>query len=253
MFRTDDEASELWKTETDIAPNRIIRCDEKDNFWEMGNTGPCGPCSEIHMDLGPQACDNTSQHICEVNGNCNRYVELWNLVFIQYNRKPSGDMEPLPAQHVDTGAGLERIAGILQKTYSNYETDLFIPIIKKIEELSNVPYKTNKKGMPHRVMADHIRTLVFAISDNVMPSNEGRGYVLRRLLRRALRYAKQIGLNQPSLHLLVETVSQLMGPFYENIPQRETFIKQVILEEEKSFLVTLDSGILRFEIGRAHV
>ena len=248
VFETDDESEALWKSETDINPDNILRCGKKDNFWEMGETGPCGPCSELHVDLGPKFCDQPDlDHECAVNGPCNRYVEFWNLVFIQYNRTASGDLENLSATHVDTGAGLERIAAFLQGVHSNYLTDLFTPIIDKIAELSGIPYQDNATGMPHRVMADHIRTLVFGIADNVLPSNEGRGYVLRRLLRRALRYAKKLNFNEPTLYKLVPVIADIMGDYLPQIKDRESFIITLVKAEEEQFLRTLDEGLKRFD------
>jgi len=210
VFETDDESFNLWKNKTDINPNHIVRCGEKDNFWEMGNTGPCGPCSELHIDLSD---DHTSPEIerdPSTGGLSSRYMELWNLVFIQYNRGTDGSLTPLPAQHVDTGAGLERITAYLQGSTSNYDTDLFKPIIQKVVEITKVPYNTNESGTPHRVLADHIRTLVFGIADNVRPSNDGRGYVLRRILRRGLRYARKLDYTAPILYQLVGTVIEIM-------------------------------------------
>ena len=186
---------------------------KRDNFWEMGETGPCGPCSEIHLDLAPDSAPTDIERDPETGGLSERYVELWNLVFIQYNRQADQTLEPLPQQHVDTGAGLERLVAQLQGVSSVYDTDLFQPLIKKITELTGIPYESGEKGMPHRVIADHIRTLSFGIADNVIPSNEGRGYVLRRLLRRAMRYAKQMGHEGPLLHQLVETLVTVMGDF----------------------------------------
>ncbi|MBT5855339.1 alanine--tRNA ligase [bacterium] len=249
VYEDDDETAELWKTVTDINPQHIIKCGKKDNFWEMGDTGPCGPCSEIHLDLddpslGAEANFDTQ---IESDGLSGRYMELWNLVFIQYNRDKSGKLSPLPAMHVDTGAGLERITATLQGTRSNYDTDLFQPILQKIAALSEVPYEDGPTGTPHRVMADHIRTLVFAIADNVRPSNEGRGYVLRRLLRRGLRYAKTIGFNDPVMFKLVQVVVDIMGDFYPHIKDRQDYIEQMIQSEEVSFLNTLESGISRFD------
>lgn len=247
VYKTDDESIDLWKT-TSINPDHILKFAEKENFWEMGETGPCGPCSELHLDRGPEACDKPgTPHNCAVNGDCARYVELWNLVFIQYNRLSNGSLEELPNKHVDTGAGLERITAYLQNTRSNYETDLFLPIIQTIETLSHVPYQDTPACMPHRVMADHIRTLVFAITDNVMPSNEGRGYVLRRLLRRALRYASKLNIHEPILYKLVDPVVAVLGGHFESLVQRQTFVKQVIKAEEESFLRTLESGLSQFE------
>ncbi len=250
VYKTDDESIHIWQETTDIIPEHVLKFGDKENFWEMGETGPCGPCSELHLDRGPRACDKPRlPHVCAVNGDCARYIELWNLVFIQYNRHASGVLENLPSTHVDTGAGLERLAAYLQHTSSNYETDLFLPIIQKIEALSGIRYEDTPKGMPHRVMADHIRTLTFSISDNVMPSNEGRGYVLRRLLRRALRYAAQLGLKDPVLHTLVDPVIEVMGGHFEAIVQRKDFIKAVIKAEEEGFLRTLQSGLIQFDLA----
>lgn len=244
VYETDEEAAEIWRTETDINPKNILPFGKKDNFWEMAETGPCGPCSEIHLDRGPDYDDKTDDptHNSWVNSGSARYIELWNLVFIQYNRKKDGTFENLPKTHVDTGMGLERILAYLNGTASNYNTDLFIPIIEKITELTGKPYSEGKEGMPHRVMADHIRTLTFAIADNVRPSNEGRGYVLRRILRRALRYAQKLGTTDPILHKLVEPVVEIMGTHFESIKSRRDYIETMIKAEEDSFLRTLESG-----------
>ena len=248
VYRTDDESETIWKTQTGIHHDHVLRFDEKDNFWEMGDTGPCGPCSELHLDLGPQACNRPdTPHRCAVNGDCSRYVELWNLVFIQYNRIDATTLDELPRKHVDTGAGLERLTAFLQGTHSAYATDLLSPMITCIESLSGVPYHDDHRGMPHRVLADHSRTLAFAIADNVRPSNEGRGYVLRRLLRRACRYAKQLGINEPILYRLVPTVIDTVGHHYTHIAQREAFITSMIRAEEESFFRTLEAGITIFE------
>jgi alanyl-tRNA synthetase len=248
VFETDDESAELWAIETDINKEHIIKCGKKDNFWEMGNIGPCGPCSELHVDLGSDGCDRQGEdHVCEVNGVCNRYVELWNLVFIQYNREEDGSLKNLPATHVDTGAGLERIVAYLQNTTSVYETDIFQPIIQKVAELTNVQYEDTLKGMSHRVIADHVRTVTLAISDNVIPSNEGRGYVIRRLIRRALRYSKKLGVDEPVLHKLVGTVINVMKDYQSEIETRKDYVETLIKAEEESFLRTLESGIAIFE------
>ncbi len=244
VFEDDDESLALWKSETDIAHQHIVKCDAKDNFWEMGATGPCGPCSEIHVYLQDGPIPN---NVDQAMLNDGRFIELWNLVFIQYNRLANNELEPLPACHVDTGAGLERITAYLQGTSSNYQTDLFKPLIAKIETLSGVSYNESKQGMPHRVMADHIRTLVFGIADNVLLSNEGRGYVLRRLLRRACRYAKQLGFQEPVMYQLVDTVSDTLGDAYPQIKDRKDYIKQVVKAEEESFLKTLNTGLTLFE------
>ena len=249
IYETDDESGDIWRRETDINPAQILKFGNKDNFWEMGATGPCGPCSEIHLDRGPGYCDRQGvpNHECTVNGDCARYIELWNLVFIQYNRQDDGSLEELPHKHVDTGAGLERITAYLQGTASNYETDLFQPIIERISEISGVPYSASPVGMPHRVLADHVRTLAFAIGDNVRPANDGRGYVLRRLLRRGLRYAQKLAITKPIIHQLVAPVVDVMGRHYPTIALRQAYIETVILSEEESFLKTLETGTRQFE------
>ena len=248
IYETDDESGELWKKITDINPAHILKFGNKDNFWEMAQTGPCGPCSEIHLDRGADHCDKKeTPHTCSVNGICARYIELWNLVFIQYERQEDGSLLDLPQKHVDTGAGLERIVAYLQHTASNYETDLFEPIIKKIETLTGIPYSDGIQGMPHRVIADHIRTLTFGIADNILPSNDGRGYVLRRILRRGLRYAQKLNITQPILYKLVGSVIDAMGSYYDYLPKRKDFIENVIKSEEEGFLKTLTSGVLHFQ------
>ncbi|RAP32236.1 alanine--tRNA ligase [Candidatus Marinamargulisbacteria bacterium SCGC AG-410-N11] len=246
VYEEDNEAFELWKTETDINPNHIVKCGKKDNFWEMGETGPCGPCSEIHVDIG-----NTQSNIIErdpnTGGLSERYIELWNLVFIQYNRQEDKTLIPLPQTHIDTGAGLERLVAYLQGSTSNYDTDLIKPLIQKIESLSNVPYQSNEKGMPHRVIADHIRTISFGIADNIMPSNDGRGYVLRRLLRRAVRYSTKLNINEPILYKLVNDVVNTLGSHFNHLKDRQKYIETIIKAEEIQFLKTIESGIQHFE------
>ncbi|NOZ63105.1 MAG: alanine--tRNA ligase [Calditrichaeota bacterium] len=249
VFREDDEAEKLWRQVTDIDPTHIARYDEKDNFWEMGEVGPCGPCSEIHIDLGPDACDkkHVEGHVCAVNGGCARYIELWNLVFIQYNRENDGSLVELPSKHVDTGMGFERIVAVMQKVRSNYDTDLFTPIIEKIAEFSGKAYHDGSDGMAHRVIADHVRALTFAIGDGALPSNEGRGYVLRRILRRAARYARTLDLREPVIYRLVPTVVDIMGDAFPEIKEKHQYISMVIKSEEESFGHTLDRGIDLFE------
>ena len=245
VYMTDDEAMELWKTETDIEHSHITKHGDKDNFWEMGETGPCGPCSEIHMDRGEAHCDlkDVAGHECRVNGDCHRYIELWNLVFMQYNRGSDGSLTPLKNKFVDTGAGFERLCQVLQGVDSNYDTDVFTPIIK---ELSVVSGQWSVE-MAHRVIADHIRTLCFAIADGGMPSNEGRGYVLRRILRRAARYGRNLNLNEPFLYKLVDVVAQNMGEYYGELRERCDYIKMIIKGEEERFNQTLDKGLSLFE------
>ncbi len=251
VFEEDDEAAALWPEVTDLPPERVLRFGHKDNFWEMGATGPCGPCTEIHIDRGPEYCDKKDDpnHVCQVNGGCARFIELWNLVFIQYNRDENGDLHELPAKHVDTGAGLERLVAVLQGKASNYDTDLFQPIIRRIEELTGKGY-TGGFGEPDvafRVLADHIRALSFAIADGALPSNEGRGYVLRRILRRAARFGRVLDMHEPFIFRLVQPVADVMGDFYPEIRERQELIERVIKTEEESFGRTLDRGLEIFE------
>jgi len=241
VYKDDDEAFSLWTEVTDIQPERVIRCGKKDNFWEMGETGPCGPCSEIHYYIGK---DSENQLASGVN-NTDEYWELWNLVFIQNNRLEDGTLVELPAKHVDTGAGLERITAVLQGKISNYDTDLFQPIISAIQEKANSNYKSNP--IPHRVIADHIRMLCFSIADGALPSNDGRGYVLRRILRRASRFGRSLGLEDPFMFELVSVLSETMGGIFPEISERQTHIEKVIRSEEESFNDTLDRGLNHFE------
>ncbi|MBL7095252.1 alanine--tRNA ligase [candidate division KSB1 bacterium] len=249
VFRDDDEAEQLWKKVTDINPDHVLRYDEKDNFWEMGEVGPCGPCSEIHIDLGADACDKQHEknHRCEVNGGCARYIELWNLVFIQFNRENDGSLTDLPKKHVDTGMGFERVVAVLQGVPSNYDTDIFTPIIQKIAELTGKDYQKDQNGMAHRVIADHVRALTFAIGDGALPSNEGRGYVLRRILRRAARFARTLDQHDPMIYKLVPTIVDIMGDAFPEIKEKHQYISMVIKSEEESFGLTLDRGIELFE------
>ena len=185
VYQTDEEAEQIWRNTTDIHPDQVLRFGDKDNFWEMGDTGPCGPCSEIHIDLGPERCDkgHLPDHVCAVNAGCARYIELWNLVFIQYNRQGDGRLLDLPNKHVDTGMGFERIVSVLQGAKSNYEIDIFADIINAIARITGASYAEEINQVPMRVIADHIRALTFAITDGALPSNDGRGYVLRRILQ----------------------------------------------------------------------
>ncbi len=241
VYETDDEAFELWTRVTDIAPERVLRCGAKDNFWEMGETGPCGPCSEIHYYIGD---DPSRQSASGVNVS-DEYWELWNLVFIQNERLAGGKLIDLPAKHVDTGAGLERIVAVLQGKASNYESDLFQPIIAHTERLSQVNYSDNP--VPFRVIADHVRMLTFSIADGAMPANDGRGYVLRRILRRASRFGRMLNLKEPFIYQLVDTVGQIMGDDFPEVLEKANHIKNVIRAEETSFNETLDRGLANFE------
>jgi len=240
VYNDDDEAFELWKSETDIAHDRILRFGKKENFWEMGETGPCGPCSEIHYYIGR---DLAKQSANGVNAT-DEYWELWNLVFIQFNCDETGKLTELPKKHIDTGAGLERIVTVLQGKVSNYETDLFQPIIHEIEKFSEIKYFDSP--VPYQVIADHIRMLTFAIADGVMPSREGRGYIVRRILRRASRFGRELNLNKPFIYQLVETVGQILGKVYPEIIDKKAHIINVIKAEEKSFNKTLDRGLSHF-------
>jgi alanyl-tRNA synthetase len=242
VFREDDEAFNLWKQFTDINSDHILRFDEKDNFWEMGDTGPCGPCSEIHINLTDDY-DNPNL----VNAGSPDCLEIWNLVFIQYNRDANGVLHELPAKHIDTGMGFERVCAVLLGKKSNYDTDLFTPIIEKIVELSKVTYQNEEDKIPMRVIADHIRALTFAIADGAIPGNEGRGYVLRRILRRAARYGRKINLKEPFLYKLIEVVVEVMGEAFPEIVEKKNYVKKVIKAEEENFNVTLDRGIELFE------
>ncbi len=254
----DEEAASLWTRLTPIAPERVLAFGKKDNFWEMGESGPCGPCSEIHIDLGPQACDRQSEpgHTCHVNGDCARFIELWNLVFIQFNRQPSGTLVPLSAHYIDTGAGLERVTAVLQSKRSNYDTDLFMPIIERTSSLSGHEYTSqlgNKTDNAFRVIADHSRALVFAITDGATPSNEGRGYVIRRILRRASRFGRELDLHEPFLYKLVPVVVDCLGEAFPEIRERADYVATVVQSEEVSFGRTLDRGLELFTAaaGRA--
>jgi alanyl-tRNA synthetase len=253
VFRTDDEAERLWRSETDIAPAQVLRFDEKDNFWEMGDTGPCGPCSEIHIDRGPNACDrqHVAGHACAVNAGCARYIELWNLVFIQYDRQADGSLAELAAKHVDTGMGLERVTAVLQGVPSNYDTDLFRRLIAFVEAESGRRYGADPDAdLAMRVIADHGRAINFMIADGVVPSNEGRGYVLRRIIRRAARHARVVGFSEPFLYRMNEPVGAVMGAAYPEVIERRAYIEQTVRGEEERFAETLDKGLALLEQER---
>ena len=241
VYRTDDEAFELWNTKTDISPKHVLRFDEKDNFWEMGDVGPCGPCSEIHINLG-----NDYDNPKYINAGVPECMEIWNLVFIQFNKDETGKLQELPAKHVDTGMGFERVCAILQKKNSNYDTDIFLPLIKKIENISGLKYKVPDRQVAMRVIADHIRALTFAIGDGATPGNDGRGYVLRRILRRAARYGRKLNLKEPFLYRLVDVLVDSMGDIFPEIKEKKKNIQRIIKGEEESFNLTLDRGIELF-------
>lgn len=241
IYNDDDEAFDLWQKVTGIGPERIFRLGEKDNFWSMGDTGPCGPCSEIHYDRGEEhSCgDNCALGVCD----CDRWLEIWNLVFMQFNRDEKGNMTPLPNPCIDTGMGLERVASILQNVPSNYDTDLLKKLITFIEQETGLEYHTDERGFPMRVIADHARSCTFLIADGVLPSNDGRGYVLRRILRRAARFAKILGMEGVFLAKVVPVVVDLMGEQYPGIKEKQDFIIKVIANEEERFHLTLSEGL----------
>ena len=250
VFRNDDEAEALWLRISNLPAERVQRFDEKDNFWEMGDTGPCGPCSEIHLDRGPEACDHKGEagHVCAVNADCARYIELWNLVFIQYNRDAAGELHELPAKHVDTGMGLERITAVLQGVFSNYDVDLFRNIITATEELAGKAYGGDSEAdVSFRVIADHARAVGCLIADGVLPSNDGRGYVLRRLLRRAARHGRLLGFEEPFLFRLVEPVAGVLGEAYPELRTEAERIVGTVRAEEGRFAETLDKGLVLLE------
>ncbi len=245
IYLDDDEALKLWQQTTDVNPERILKMDEKDNFWSMGDTGPCGPCSEVHYDRGAEyACGpDCALGVC----NCDRWLEVWNLVFMQYNRDENGVLTPLPRPSIDTGMGLERLSSLLQGVDSNFDTDLFTPLIKQVETLSGQKYDQGEKGFPFRVIADHSRACTFLIADGVLPSNDGRGYVLRRILRRALRFGRLLEINEAFLYKNVDIVCSIMGAAYPELLEKSDFIKEVIKMEEDRFLLTLNEGLKKVE------
>jgi alanyl-tRNA synthetase len=250
VYKTDDEAEQLWKKITDIGKDRVLRFAEKDNFWEMGDTGPCGPCSEIHIDRGEGTCDmqHVAGHVCGVNVGCARYMELWNLVFIQYHRDDSGKLHELPAKHVDTGMGLERVASVLEGVGSNYDGSLLRRLIATAEKLSGLRYGDNvDKDVSFRVLADHSRAISFMITDGIEPSNEGRGYVLRRLLRRAARHGKNLGLGDAFLYRICDTVVDVMGEQYTELASGRGKVLDAVRDEEERFATTLDRGLVHLD------
>ncbi|ABB30447.1 alanyl-tRNA synthetase [Geobacter metallireducens RCH3] len=242
VYTDDDEAADIWHHQEGVPRERIFRFGEKDNFWSMGDTGPCGPCSEIFWDNGPEVgCGSPD---CTVGCDCDRYMEIWNNVFMQFNRSADGTMTPLPKPSVDTGMGLERICTVMQGVKSNYDTDLLQGVIRHVERLSGKRYRENEKDdVSMRVIADHARATTFLICDGVLPSNEGRGYVLRRIMRRAARHAKMLGFAEPVLYRTVDAVNEMMGGSYPELLEREEYIKKVIRAEEERFAETLDRGL----------
>ncbi len=247
---TDDEAEGLWRELTGVRPERIFRLGDKDNFWQMADTGPCGPCSEIHFDLRPEGRRGTevSQEEFEESGEKGEFLEIWNLVFMQYDRDADGTLNPLPAPSIDTGMGLERLASVLQGVASNYLTDLFTDIIAAAVDTVGVPYEYDSpQGVSYRVLADHARATAFLLADGIFPSNEGRGYVLRRILRRAVRHAYLLGRREPTLVHVVEAVVDRMGEAYPELLSRREYIVRNTRAEEERFLATVDAGMRRFD------
>ena len=247
VFREDDEAEEIWAKDVGVARGRIFRMDEHDNFWAMGDTGPCGPCSEIHYDLGP-AASSLGHTDCSFPcpQDCGRYVELWNLVFMQFNRDEQGVMTPLPRPSIDTGMGLERLASVLQGKLSNFDTDLFRPLIDEAATLANVEYGSNHDtDVSLRIIADHARATTFLISDGVLPSNEGRGYVLRLIMRRALYHGQTLGLNEPFLFKMSGHVVQMMKDAYPELVETERHVAKAIKLEEERYAHTTRLGLER--------
>ncbi len=236
VFREDDEAAELWRKVAGVPADRIYRCDEKDNFWQMGETGPCGPCSEIHYDLGPGTGDPGHEHEEFPSDAGGRYVEIWNLVFMQYDRDAAGKLAPLPRPSIDTGMGLERVAAILQGKLSNYECDLIAPIVARAGELLGITGAADPKaGAALRIAADHARATAFLIHDGVVPANEGRGYVLRKIMRRAMRHARRQGMEDPFLYKLTGFVAELMKPAYPELMESVDRVARIVKEEEHRY------------------
>ena len=255
IYKDDDDAEEIWIQKIGFPADRIVRLGDlekgdEENFWSMGDTGPCGPCSEILMDRGVEfGCGKPD---CRVGCDCDRYYELWNLVFMQYTRDESGKLTALPKPSIDTGLGLERTSAVMQNANSVFDTDLFRSIISAIEEITGKEYIAGNGSVPFRVIADHIRALTFAITDAVLPSNEGRGYVLRRILRRAARFGRMLDMHEPFIYRLVSTTVDLMGGAYPEIVEKAQHVSLVVKSEEENFSRTLDRGINRFEeiVGR---
>ena len=242
VYTDDDEAADIWHFQEGIPRERIFRFGEKDNFWSMGDTGPCGPCSEIFYDQGAEiGCDRPD---CNVGCECDRYMEIWNNVFMQFNRSSDGTLTPLPKPSVDTGMGLERVSAVMQGVTSNYDIDILQGIVRHIERLTGKKYGADEKdNVSMRVIADHARAVTFLICDGALPSNEGRGYVLRRIMRRAARHAKMLGCAEPMLFNMVDAVREVMGDAYHELQEREEYIKKVVLAEEQRFIETLDRGL----------
>ncbi|KAF0155136.1 MAG: alanyl-tRNA synthetase [Syntrophaceae bacterium] len=242
IYTDDDEAFAIWHDKMKVPKDRIVRLGEKSNFWMMGETGPCGPCSEILYDQGEGT--GCGLPTCDINCDCDRHLEIWNNVFTQFNRDENGKLNPLPKPNIDTGMGLERLTAVIQGVKSNYDTDLFTPIIHFVEKTSGKTYGKNADhDVSIRVIADHSRAITFLIGDGIMPANEGRGYVLRRILRRAARHGKMLGINRPFLNESAQVVIDMMKGVYPDLVEKASFITKVILNEEQRFMETLDAGL----------
>jgi alanyl-tRNA synthetase len=250
VHHTDDEAYELWREVAGLPETRIFRLGDKDNFWQMGDTGPCGPCSELHYDMRPEDERGTdlSTEAFEAKGEAGEFLELWNLVFMQFNRDAEGTLNPLPRPSIDTGAGLERIASVLQGVSSNYDTDLFRPLIERGARVVGEPYDPDTEtGFSLRVLADHARATAFLLADGVFPGNAGRGYVLRRIMRRAIRHGWLLGRREPTLVEVVDEVVDVMGDAFPELRARREHLLRATRTEEERFLATIDEGMRRFE------
>jgi alanyl-tRNA synthetase len=246
VFRDDDEAYDLWRDGIGLPSERVMRLDESENFWSMGDTGPCGPCAEIHVDFGVNP--DCKSEVCDPSCDCGRWLEIWNLVFMQFDRNAAGEMTPLPKPSIDTGAGLERVAAVIQGTRSNYDTDLFRGILERAQEIAGVARGEDaEKDVSLNVVADHARAVSFLIGDGVLPANEGRGYVLRRILRRAARHGVLLGVEKPFLHQVADAVVEEMSGAYPELAERRDYIVDRIQREETRFLETLSKGLALLE------
>ncbi|MFA5324473.1 MAG: alanine--tRNA ligase, partial [Smithella sp.] len=242
IYKDDDEAFEIWNKKMQVPADRIVRMDEKSNFWMMGETGPCGPCSEILYDQGKDT--GCGRPECDVHCDCDRHLEIWNNVFTQFDRDESGKLTPLAKPSIDTGMGLERLTAVIQGVKSNYDTDIFSPLIRFVEIIAGLTYGQNAENdVSIRVIADHSRAITFLIGDGITPSNEGRGYVLRRILRRAARHGKLLGINKPFLNQSAQVVIDMMKGVYPDLVEKSSFITKMILNEEQRFMETLDAGL----------